>query len=227
MTTESMLGAGTEPTDAAPASTAAGEGTQVTDPAAVQPTGEAKAAEPGAKAEGKPDEGGKTADQGAPEKYADFTPPEGVKAPAGELMTEFSALAKELGMSQEKAQDAFALVAKLAEKGDAGKAARDAATAEAARLETIAGYEKASKADPQFGGEKLAENLAIAKAAMHATASPALIKLLNETGLGSNAEVIRHFIQIAPAFAEDKHVAGGKAPAGVKDAAKVLYPTAA
>jgi hypothetical protein len=226
MTTESLLGAGTEPTDAAPASSASGEATQVTDPAAVQQPGETKVDEP-AKADGKPDEGGKTADQGAPEKYADFTPPEGVKAPAGELMTEFSTLAKELGMSQEKAQDAFALVAKLAEKGEAGKAARDAATAEAARLETIANYEKASKADPEFGGDKLAENLAIAKAAMNATASPALIKLLNETGLGSNAEVIRHFIQIAPAFAEDKHVQGGKAPANVKDAAKVLYPTAA
>lgn len=227
MTTESLLGAGTEPTVAATATTAAGETTPVVEPVAGQQAGEAQASTDTTKAEDAPADGSKTADQGAPEKYTDFTPPEGVAAPAGELMTEFASLAKELGMSQEKAQDAFALVAKLAEKGAAGKAALEATRAETARVETLASYETATKADPEIGGEKLAENLAIAKAAMHATTTPALRALLEKTGLGSNVEVIRHFLQVAPAFAADKHVPGGKAPGAVKDAAKVLYPTAA
>lgn len=219
---ESLLGGVAEPTDATPAVSAGSEATPVVEKPAVEPAGD----KPVLDAEGKPVVAPQ-ADEGAPEKYADFTPPEGVTAPAGELMTEFANLAKELGMSQAKAQDAFALVAKLAEKGGATTATRDAARAEASRLETIASYEAASKVDPEFGGEKLAENLAVAKAAMQATATPALVKLLNETGLGSNAEVIRHFLKIAPAFAESKHVSGGKAPGGDKPAAKVLYPNAA
>jgi hypothetical protein len=226
MTTESLLGAGTEPTVAAPATTVTETTTPVVAPVANQQPGTEQSDAPVLDAEGKPVVPPK-ADEGAPEKYTDFTPPKGVIAPAGELMTEFSALAKELGMSQAKAQDAFALVAKLAEKGQAGKAALEATRAETARTETLASYETATKADPQVGGDKLAENLAIAKAAMHATTTPALRELLEKTGLGSNVEVIRHFLQVAPAFAQDRHVQGGKAPAGVKDAAKVLYPTAA
>jgi hypothetical protein len=227
MTTETMLGGVAEPTVATPA--AGAETTTATTVATAAPagseTGTAQADASVLDAEGKPVVAAK-ADEGAPEKYADFTAPEGVKAPAGELMTEFATLAKELGMSQAKAQDAFALVAKLAEKGS--DPARQAAATEAARVAKMETYEAVTKADPEFGGEKLAENLAIAKAAMVATTTPELRKLLNETGLGSHAEVIRHFLKIAPAFAESKHVPGGMRPAGAgKSAAEVLYPTAA
>lgn len=220
--TDSLLGTVAATTETAPVTAGTETTPVVTDPVVEQP-GTTKVDEPVLDAEGKPVVAEK-AKEGAPEKYADFKPPEGVKAPAGELMTEFSSLAKELGMSQDSAQAAFALVAKLAEKGGASQATRDAARAETTRLATIEGYETATKADPEFGGDKLAENLAIAKAAMHATATPALVKLLNDTGLGSNAEVIRHFLKVAPAFTEAKFVPGGSKPKTENDAAKVLYP---
>ena len=82
-------------------------------------------------------------------------------------------------------------------------------------------------ADKEIGGDKLAENLAAASAAMRATSTPQLIVLLEKSGLGNHPEVIRHFLKIAPAFAEGKHVPGGTAPAGdSRSQAKVLYPNA-
>lgn len=225
MTTETLLDPGTITTT--PAVTTTGTETDTTVATTEGQPGATKVDEPVLDAEGKPVVAPK-ADEGAPAKYEDFKPPEGSAAlPAAELMTEFSTLAKELGMSQAKAQEALTIVAKLAEKGAAGAAARQAASVEAARVAQATAWETASKTDKEFGGEKLAENLAIAKAAMTATTTPELRKLLNETGLGSNAEVIRHFLKIAPAFSESKHVPGGKAPKTLDDAAKTFYPTTA
>ncbi len=127
-------------------------------------------------------------------------------------------------MSQERAQDVFDLVATLAERGQVLEVQRAAAKAAAAHQATVAAYAEASRYDREFGGEKLTENLAVAAAAMHKVGTPALIRLLNETGLGSHPEVVRHFLTIAPKFSESKFVSGGRAPAGDKTAAKVLYP---
>ena len=214
---ESLLNAGTENTDAAAAATAPA----VTAPAAIAEApaapGTAQAADAAPPAEGKP-EGDKPVVEGAPETYADFTAPEGAKF-APEMVTEVSALAKELNLTQEKAQKVVELAAK--------QSAQAAQAGTEAYKSVNAGWIEATKADPEFGGDKLAASLATAKAAMDATTTPALRELLNKSGLGNNAEVIRHFLKIAPAFAEDKHVPGGKAPVGDKSAAKVLYPNAA
>jgi hypothetical protein len=226
MTIETSLTTTTDTTavsaTGADASTAA-DTTATGDQPANQQTGTEQSADPVLDAEGKPVDPPK-ADEGAPETYADFTAPEGVTAPAGELLTEFTTLAKELGMSQAKAQDAFALVAKLAEKGGATAAARAAAAAETARLATIEANHAAVSADPELGGEKLAENMSKARTAMQATTTPAFRELLKTSGLVNNPELIRHFLTIAPAFSESKHVAGGTAPGTQKSAAKVLYP---
>lgn len=214
---DSLLNAGTENTDAAPAVSAEASATPVAAAEATAAPGTAPAADAAPAAEGKP-AGSAPAVDGAPETYADFTAPEGTTL-APDLVTEVSALAKELNLSQDKAQKVVELAAKQS-------AQATAAGAEAYRS-VNAGWIEATRADPEFGGDKLAESLATAKAAMEATTTPALRELLNKSGLGNNAEVIRHFLKIAPAFAEDKHVPGGKAPAGVRDAAKVLYPNAA
>lgn len=215
---ESLLTAGTEPTDAAPTTTVA----TTTDAAATVATTDAAATTPAAdkpatEAEGKPADD-KPVVEGAPEKYADFTAPEGATL-APELVAEVGTLAKELNLSQDKAQKVVELASKLASQGTS------AVTAE---IKTVNdGWIAATKVDAEFGGDKLAASLATAKAAMEATCTPQLRMLLDRSGLGNNAEVIRHFLKIAPAFAEDKHVTGGKAPVGDRSAAKVLYPNAA
>ena len=130
---------------------------------------------------------------------------------------EFKGLAKDLGLSQAKAQQMVDILAKQTQAAAAAQAA------EIQRVQTL--WAEEVKADKEIGGEKLAENLAKAQAAMEATTTPQMRMLLDRTGLGSHAEFIRHFLKIAPAFAEDKHVPGGSRPAGAgKSAAQILYP---
>lgn len=219
---ESLLSAGTEPTVAATTTTAAAapEGSLLTGAtAATQQPGTAEGTPP---AEGTaPNAEGKPATteavvEGAPEAYTDFTLPEGVALDA-DSATEIKGLAKELNLSQEKAQKVVDAATKLAQKGTQQIADTIRTVHEQWQAET--------RADKEIGGDKLTENLAKAKAAMQATSTPQLQVLLDKSGLGNHPEVIRHFLKIAPAFTEDKHVTGGKAPPGdSRSAAKVLYP---
>lgn len=154
-------------------------------------------------------------DDGVPEAYEDFKIPEGVDLDP-QVLDEFKGLAKELGLSQGKAQQVADILGKQTQ------AAAAAQVAEVQRVNTA--WIEQTKADPEIGGDKLAENLATAKAAMEASTTPQFRMLLERTGLGNNVEVIRHFLKVAPAFAEDKHVPGGNRPAGSgKSAAEVLY----
>lgn len=211
-----MLTAGADSTQTGGATTTAeGEGAA----AGTQQPGTTEGGKPagegaGTAAEGKP-AGSETAAQGAPETYTDFKLPEGVAL--GELDVEVKGLAKELGLSQENAQKVVDTAAKLTQQHVAQQTAVVA--------DIHAQWIEAAKSDKEFGGEKLTENLAIAKAAMLATTTPELQVLLDKSGLGNNPEVIRHFLKIAPAFAPDKFVPGGKSPTGGdKPAEKVLYP---
>ena len=80
-----------------------------------------------------------------------------------------------------------------------------------------------SKADKEFGGEKLPENLGVARKALDAFATPELCKLLDETGLGNHPEVIRMFFRAGKAISEDKFVGGNQAGGGKANPANVLY----
>lgn len=127
----------------------------------------------------------------------------------------FKEVAKELDLSQDKAQ---AMLLKMAPAMQARQA------------ELIANAQKdwaeSSKADKEFGGEKLNENLSIAKKAMDSFGTPELTKLLNESGLGNHPEVIRVFYRAGKAISEDGFVSGS-APTGPQDPAKRLFPNQA
>ena len=220
MTTESLL-TGTEPTVATSTTT------DTTTPAAGTPAADGTVSTTAADPTAKPAEGTTTAAadepgttkvvEGAPEKYADFTAPEGQEI-GSDVAAEIGTLAKELDLSQDKAQKVFDTAAKLAAKGVEAQVA--------AITSTRADWVSQVKADKEFAaGPGLDANLATAKAAMLATTNPQFQMLLARSGLGDHPDVIRHFLKIAPAFSEDKHVPGGKAPAGdSKSAEKVLYP---
>lgn len=211
---DSML-TGAENTQAAATSSAATEPAPAATAAATTQQPGAAQAETQTEAESKP-ASSETAAQGAPEAYTDFTAPEGVTL-GDEMSSEIGALAKELGLSQANAQKVVDIGAKLALKG---------ASDQAAQVQSIhTDWREQSTNDKEFGGDKLAESLSIAKAAMEATATPQLQMLLDKSGLGNHPEVIRHFLKIAPAFAADKFVPSGTSPPkGSKSAAEVLYP---
>ena len=90
----------------------------------------------------------------------------------------------------------------------------------------IESWAESVKTDKEIGGEKLAENLAVAKRAVDTFGSPALKELLTPTGLGNPPEVVKAFFKAGKAISEDGFVRGApKAPATESDLAKSLFPS--
>ena len=153
----------------------------------------------------------------APEAY-EFKVPEG-RTFDPEVMTAYSQVAKELNLSQEAAQRLLDAVGpKMAE--------RQVAQIEAVRN----GWAESSKTDREFGGEKLSENLSVAKKALDQFGTAELRSLLNESGLGNHPEVIRFMYRAGKAISEDRIVTGAatqakSGPKSFADLADALYST--
>lgn len=154
----------------------------------------------------------------APESYEDFKAPQGVSLDK-EVLTTVKAVAKELDLSQADAQ-------KLVEK-----VGPVLAKSEQTRFTTLVtqradAWRAASLADPEIGGEKHAENLAIAMKTFDAFGTPALKEVLNKTGLGDNPEVLRWAFRIGKAIGPDnKFVAGTTLTAAGVSPEDKLWPT--
>lgn len=149
---------------------------------------------------------------GAPEKY-EFKAPENIVVDEATLGA-FSEIAKELDMPQEAAQ-------KILDKMGPAMAAKSS--------EAIANLHKSwgeqTKTDKEFGGEKLNENLAVAKKALDAFGTPELRTLLNQSGLGNHPEIIRAFFKAGKSISEDRMVSSGTGgQSGSRDLSKALYP---
>lgn len=144
--------------------------------------------------------------EGAPEKY-EFKAPEGREFDA-EVITAFSDVAKELNLSNEAAQKMLDKMAPLMES----RTAQQIESVKAQWMET-------SMADKEFGGEKIRENLAVAKKALDQFGSPQLRELLEQSGLGNHPEMIRLMYRAGKAISEDKYV-GPSQGAGAKAAPK-------
>jgi hypothetical protein len=146
----------------------------------------------------------------APESY-DFKAAEGAVFDP-KVIADFSEVAKSLNLSQEKAQSVLDKMAP---------------TIKAQQLEAVetmkAQWAESAKADKEFGGDKLSENLGYAKKALDAFATPELRSLLDESGLGNHPELIRAFVKAGKAISEDGFVQGGRSPSGSKSSAKDLY----
>lgn len=147
-----------------------------------------------------------------PEKY-EFAVPEGVTLNA-EMLGEFEGVARELGLDQAGAQKVVDIAAKLQ--------ARQAEQVSAALQQQSAEWVQSAATDQEIGGAKLPENLAVARKGLEAFASPELRKLLDESRLGNNPEVVRMFYRVGKALAEDK-VVTGETKAPPKSMAAVLY----
>lgn len=152
---------------------------------------------------------------GAPEQYEDFTAPEGVKLDA-EVAGEFKSLAKELNLPQDQAQKVADLGVKLAQKWQAQQAA--------VLAETAAKWAQEAQTDAEFGGDKLPENLAVAKKALNDFGSEKLQTLLHESGLGNHPEVIRLLVNAGKAISEDRIVAGKSGTAPAVSTAQRMFP---
>ena len=180
-----------------------------TSQAAKPAEGEKPAAETKPATESKP--------EGAPEKY-DFKAPEGTSYDPAVLDT-FSAAAKDANLTQDAAQ-------KLLQTMGPALAVRQAEQVKAIQD----GWAESSRTDKEFGGEKLQENLALAKKALDQFApkgsdgSAAEFRtLLETTGLGNNPEVIRFLVRVGKGISEDGFVSGRNGTPPPTDRASILY----
>lgn len=146
----------------------------------------------------------------APEKY-EFKPVEGAEIDPA-IMGEFEGVAKEAGLTQEAGQ-------KVLDKMGPKIAAAQQAQVDAVKAQWI----DSARTDKEFGGDKLNENLAVAKKAMDAFGTPALRTLLNDTGLGNHPEIIRAFYRAGQKISGSNFVAGG-GNSDARGTAATLYP---
>lgn len=168
-----------KPADAAPADT------ETPEAKAARETAEAKANE-------------------VPETYADFTMPEGVEVDTA-MLTEFSSVAKELGLTQAQAQKLVDLQAKSA----TGEAANRTAQLEQALAKQSETWVSELKNDPGLGGAKYDQTISTAVKAVSTFFGDDFRQLLNESGLGNNPALVRGLYKIGMAISEDKMVIPG------------------
>lgn len=161
------------------------------------------------KTDAKPDQA-----QGAPESYADFTVAEGITMHA-DLLDGFKGLAKELGLSQESAQKLIDLQAKVE--------LASAEATQAALVEQSQQWAADTKADPEIGGANYDANVQTALKAVHAFASPELVQLLNDSGLGNHPAMVKAFLRIGKAISEDSIVLPGTQHGGQKSIEERLW----
>lgn len=146
-----------------------------------------------------------------PENY-EFKMPEGV-AVDKDAADEFTAIAKELKLSQEDAQKVADVGAKMAQRQIE------------AHTKLVESWVEQVKTDKDIGGDKLAENLAVARKAMEEFGTPELKDVLNSTGFGNHPAVVKAFYKIGLAISQDGFVKGS-APRGAEaDIAKRMFPT--
>lgn len=146
-----------------------------------------------------------------PEKY-EFQMPEGVELDTV-AASELSVVAKELGLTQEQA-------GKVAQVG-----AQMALRRQQEQRELVEQWVSEVKADKEIGGEKLNENLAIARKTIDTFGSTELRDFLNASGFGNNIHLIRFAHKIGKAISEDGFVKAGKQPVASRAAEEILYPS--
>lgn len=144
-----------------------------------------------------------------PEAY-EFTMPEGVELDKA-AADEFSAVAKELKLDNATAQ-------KVADVG-----ARMAQRQAEQHAKLVESWVEEVKTDREIGGDKLDENLGIARQAMDAFGSPELKELLNRSGLGNHPAVVKAFYNAGKRISTDRMVTGTPR-GGDTDTAKKLFP---
>lgn len=163
----------------------------------------------------------KSEDAAKPQGQAEFV----IKSPEGveydkQVLSKYTEVAKELNLTQDAAQKMLDKIA---------PALQERQTQQIADVHQQ--WISTAKADKEFGGDKLQENLGVARKALDSFGTQELRALLEESGLGNHPEIIRFMYRAGSAISGDRYVGGsqstGKAASGQKsfnDFAATLYP---
>lgn len=148
---------------------------------------------------------------GAPEGEYEFKAPEGVGLDPS-VMKEFGDAAKELNLSQDAAQKIVERVAPAMSKSMTERI-------NALRVQ----WEEASRNDPEFGGQNFEANLKGINRAYKEFTTPELRSLLQESGLNSHPEMLRHFNRLAKMTGESRFIRGGADRGTPEDDVRSFY----
>jgi hypothetical protein len=164
---------------------------------------------------------------GAPEKYADFTMPEGVTVDATALAN-FTPALKSLDLTQEQAQQLVNVYATENQRQvtEFAKSLENPQTAVQQAGLMLNGHRDAwasqIKADKDIGGANFDANVQTAQRALARFGTPELKELLNTTGLGNHPELVRMFVAVGKQIREDNPQYGSTAT-GRKPTHEVFY----
>lgn len=151
----------------------------------------------------------KTDEVKAPESY-ELQMPDGIELDKA-AADEFTAIAKELKLDQPTAQKLADVAAKMQQRQVE------------AHQKLVETWVEQVKTDKDIGGDKLDENLGVARKALETFGTPELRDVLNATGFGNHPAVIKAFFKIGKAISDDKFVTGSPKGADT-DPAKKLFP---
>ncbi len=162
----------------------------------------------------------------APEEYADFTVPEGMKLEGLDL-TDFKSFAKEQDLTQEQAQKVLDFA------GPKIKAMIEQPYR--SWNETQVKWQEEVKADPEIGGTKFGQSIKEAgNVFVPGEANPfvkseadakALREALNTTGAGNNPAIVKLFVKMGRVLAEPGHLTGKPAVQNKQEAIlSSMYP---
>lgn len=186
-----------------------------------------KPAEP-APAEGKPEgeqgekkEGEEKPSEGAPEAYEEFKAPDGIELDP-EVMPEVHEIFKELGLSQEKAQEVFEKFLGIQEKL-AGTPEQQMQAAEQQIVALNTKLAEECKNLPDIGGEKFAESLATASKVMQQFGTPEMRSLIAYTGVGSHPEFFKMMVAIGSKMSPDNFVQGGEGAVSERRGEDIMF----
>lgn len=153
--------------------------------------------------------------EGAPEEYADFSMPENMVVDESAL-EKFKPLAKELNLNQEQAQKLIDIAAEMT----AGHYTKQVEEWQNTQSE----WQKAAKADKEYGGDKFDENAEAARRVINTFGTPELKQFLTDYGLGNHPEAVRLFVRISKSLKEDTLVVSGNKTAPKGNIANRMYP---
>lgn len=148
-----------------------------------------------------------------PEKY-DLKLPEGSQLDA-KAIERISLQSKEKGLSNEQAQAVIESESKAIATFVEGEKERVKARTDVWRSEV--------QADPELGGDGYKKNVELAKRVVQRFGTDALMKTLDDTGLGNYPELVRFVSRIGKAMSEDQliHPSTGGSK---KSAGDIFYP---
>ena len=216
------------PTDAAPPATADipanVEGSSLLGdapadkPADLAPTGdEPKEGEEGENKEGDEDK----KPEGAPDVYEEFKAPDGIELDP-EVMPEVHEIFKDLGLSQDKAQEVFEKFLGIQQKL-AGTPEQQLQEAENQIVALNTKLAEECRNLPDIGGEKFADSLATASKVMQTFGNDGLRQLVAYTGVGSHPEFFKMMVAIGSKMSPDNFVQGGDAAVTERRAEDLMF----